>query len=188
MPICKKCQTKFPNRIKIEGKTHNIGNRKYCFSCSPIGNKSFCGPEPKDGIRHPRDQKSSRCCYTCSKVFISKSRNHECSVCRCRKRRMQLKNEFRTRLGNKCLLCGYNKCQDALDFHHLDPSTKKFTLSSNYSVVSRKELEEEFKKCILICSNCHRELHSNQRQEVIEKLKQITTNKTMAPLPRGTTV
>ena len=28
--------------------------------------------------------------------------------------------------GNKCQICGYNKCDSALEFHHLDPSQKEF--------------------------------------------------------------
>ena len=37
MPTCKKCQANFPNRIKIDGKEKNLGNRSYCLDCSPYG-------------------------------------------------------------------------------------------------------------------------------------------------------
>ena len=65
--------------------------------------------------------------------------------------------------GGKCERCGYDKCKAALDFHHLDPSTKRFNISSS---MSRKmpETIAEADKCILICSNCHRELHYNERE------------------------
>lgn len=32
--------------------------------------------------------------------------------------------------GGQCLLCGYNKCSDALDLHHKDASQKDFGISS----------------------------------------------------------
>lgn len=61
--------------------------------------------------------------------------------------------------GSKCGICGYNKCLKALEFHHLDPSKKDFTLGS-WRVVSKwSRLVEEVEKCVLICSNCHREVH-----------------------------
>lgn len=62
--------------------------------------------------------------------------------------------------GGKCELCGYNKNVSALDFHHIDPSTKKFTLSDTHH--SWEKTKEELDKCILVCANCHRELHNPQ--------------------------
>lgn len=60
--------------------------------------------------------------------------------------------------GGKCQICGYNKCIDALEFHHLDPKTKSFTISG--SSKSFEHLKEEVDKCILVCSNCHKEIHA----------------------------
>lgn len=61
--------------------------------------------------------------------------------------------------GGKCVRCGYNKCLKALEFHHLDPSQKDFTISNDHFRL--EETVNESKKCILICSNCHKELHDN---------------------------
>lgn len=71
--------------------------------------------------------------------------------------------------GGKCIRCGYNKCLKALEFHHLDPSQKDFTISNDHFKLI--EAVEESKKCILICSNCHKELHDNIWN--IEELKLI---------------
>lgn len=62
--------------------------------------------------------------------------------------------------GGKCERCGYDKNISALDFHHIDPSTKKFTLSDTHH--SWDETKKELDKCILVCANCHRELHNPQ--------------------------
>ena len=42
---------------------------------------------------------------------------------------------------------------------HKDPSKKEFTIGTKN--IGFKRLSEEIKKCILLCANCHRELHSN---------------------------
>ena len=63
-------------------------------------------------------------------------------------------------LGNKCAICGYDKCSAALEAHHINPKDKKFTIS-NYAYKSYEDLREELKKCILLCANCHREVHND---------------------------
>jgi len=60
--------------------------------------------------------------------------------------------------GGKCVKCGYDKCIRALDFHHLDPLQKDFTPSQNMNMAWDK-IKTELDKCILVCSNCHREIH-----------------------------
>ena len=60
--------------------------------------------------------------------------------------------------GGKCERCGYNKCITALEFHHTDPKEKDFHISSNMNKAWDK-VKKELDKCILVCSNCHREIH-----------------------------
>ena len=62
--------------------------------------------------------------------------------------------------GSKCQICGYNKCDSALEFHHIDPKQKDSSITN--MIQTRVELNiliKEVDKCILICANCHRELH-----------------------------
>lgn len=58
----------------------------------------------------------------------------------------------------ECSKCGYNKCKGALDLHHVDPSIKDKNIAkmTTYSV---EKIKAEIAKCILLCANCHRELH-----------------------------
>lgn len=83
-----------------------------------------------------------------------------------KKRRVRIKEELVEYKGGKCEICGYNKCLSALEFHHLDPSKKDFGIASNSSYKNITVLKKEIDKCILVCSNCHREIHSG-----ITKLK-----------------
>jgi len=59
---------------------------------------------------------------------------------------------------NGCAICSYNKCDAALDFHHVNPKDKKFTVGSN--AITRRDLIDEVNKCILLCKNCHMEIHN----------------------------
>ncbi len=60
----------------------------------------------------------------------------------------------------KCSRCGFNH-PAALDFHHIDPSTKSFKMSNISRVEKNKTLiMEEIKKCEVLCANCHRVEHS----------------------------
>ncbi len=66
--------------------------------------------------------------------------------------------------GGKCQNCGYNKCNAALEFHHLEPEHKDFSIShfNKRSWDLNKELVMiELDKCILLCANCHREIHTS---------------------------
>ena len=60
--------------------------------------------------------------------------------------------------GGECVICGYDKCPSALEFHHRDPTKKEFELSLSWKSLS--SLIVESKKCALLCSNCHREVHA----------------------------
>lgn len=63
-------------------------------------------------------------------------------------------------LGGKCSICGYNKCIDALDFHHKDPKEKEFTISKRIGKSKFNDIKSELDKCVLVCANCHREIHN----------------------------
>lgn len=72
--------------------------------------------------------------------------------------RQRIKKQMIEYKGGKCKICGYNKCIEALDFHHLNPNEKDFNISGGTK--SFKNLKPEIDKCILVCANCHREIHA----------------------------
>jgi hypothetical protein len=61
-------------------------------------------------------------------------------------------------LGGKCSKCGYNKCEAALEFHHIGKD-KEGDISHIIKDGSRQKALKEIKKCVLLCANCHREAH-----------------------------
>lgn len=62
--------------------------------------------------------------------------------------------------GGKCVCCGYNKCNNALDFHHLDPDKKEFSIAHAKLTSFNDKVKNELNNCALVCSNCHREIHA----------------------------
>lgn len=81
-------------------------------------------------------------------------------------RRRGLKIEMINLLGGKCSICGYNKCIDALDFHH--QGNKEGHITTFIKNESRQKVLKEVKKCILLCANCHREVHHRVHGSVVE--------------------
>jgi len=104
-------------------------------------------------------------CTNCNKELAGNQTKY-CSF-RCknttlvRKRRKANKQKAINLLGGKCKLCGYNKCNDALEFHHINPKEKEFMLSKVWNSKTWEKLLPEIKKCVLLCANCHREVHNN---------------------------
>lgn len=76
------------------------------------------------------------------------------------KRRRKLKTMAVESRGGRCEVCGYSRCIAALDFHHLDESKKSFSLGTRGLTRSWVKIRAELKKCILVCANCHREIHA----------------------------
>ena len=100
-----------------------------------------------------------------------------CKECRKKKRRVKrtvATITWKEWAGGECVSCGYSKCLGAMDFHHRDPKTKKFSISEVSGRVRlgsegkwAKSLEQEILKCDLLCANCHRELHHNVQQAAL---------------------
>lgn len=76
------------------------------------------------------------------------------------KRRKKIRSMAVEYKGGKCEKCGYDRCMDALEFHHTDPAQKDFSISSKGYTRSWNTVVEELNKCIMVCANCHREIHA----------------------------
>ena len=92
-------------------------------------------------------------------------RCRKCSIEAVQRRRYKVKEQAVEYKGSKCEICGYNKCIDALEFHHLDPSQKDFGISQKGYTRSWENVKKELDKCIMVCSNCHKEIHSKEHEE-----------------------
>lgn len=78
---------------------------------------------------------------------------------RASKNRQIVKDCLKRMFGGKCVRCGYDKCLSSLHFHHLPQFKKVAGVSALLNLKGREAVITEAKKCILICANCHGELH-----------------------------
>ena len=89
-----------------------------------------------------------------------------------KKRRKKIRHMSIDYKGGKCEICGYNRCPEAMEFHHMDHKEKEFGISDKGYTRSWERIRSELDKCILLCANCHREVHSElqlPRGIVVEK-------------------
>jgi hypothetical protein len=80
------------------------------------------------------------------------------------KRRRKIRQMLVEYKGGVCVLCGYGQCIDALDLHRKDASGKDFGISSGGLTRSWEKVKAEADKCVLLCANCHREIHAGYKQ------------------------
>ena len=96
--------------------------------------------------------------------FVLEGRGYyRCGRCRVEavgKRRRIVKRKLVEEAGGRCAICGYARCQRALQFHHLDPASKRFHLGHNGLTRSLTRSRSEAEKCVLLCANCHAEVEA----------------------------
>jgi hypothetical protein len=154
--ICKQCGNAFALFIKIDGQQVRLYGRSYCLDCYPIG-----GEQEHNGYKK---------CPKCQDVKPSKTFHRRpngkldswCKECGS-KRNVLAQKQGKVRAiaykGGKCQVCSYDKCADSLQFHHLDPSKKEFRIALARGC-SWVKLQRELDKCVLVCANCHGEIHA----------------------------
>ena len=117
----------------------NYGDHKYCPKCKNNCDISeFYKRRGKDG----------------GSVYCKK-----CTTQQVVERTKKLKQEMVNYKGGCCQVCGYDKYIGALDFHHLNPNEKDFTIAHVRQYKFDNIIKSELDKCLLVCSNCHREIH-----------------------------
>lgn len=82
-------------------------------------------------------------------------RCQKCSVAAVSERRRTVKRQLVREAGGKCRVCGFSDHPAALQFHHVDPTTKEFHLAHQGATRSIQRMRAEAAKCVLLCANCH---------------------------------
>ena len=86
-----------------------------------------------------------------------------CAVEAVTERRRLVKEILVQEAGGRCVACGYRDCIAALQFHHVDPSSKRFHLAREGVTRSLDRARAEARKCVLLCANCHVEVEAGVR-------------------------
>lgn len=168
LKVCEKCKNTFEQLMLIDGKPKNLQNRKYCLKCSPFGNHNtvnFLAENPGNALK--KGGKICPCCniYYSSDEFYRRRKSTDlsvyCKICTNRQAIERFREAKRRAVeykGGCCQVCSYDRCINALEFHHLDPTKKDFSISQAKNK-SFDKIKSELDKCILVCANCHREIH-----------------------------
>jgi hypothetical protein len=99
-----------------------------------------------------------------------------------KERALSRKMELISIKGGKCEICGYDKNIAALEFHHINPEEKELPLDSRHlSNTSTVKIMEELEKCVLVCANCHREIHNPEFAK--ENIAILTEQRTSKHIP-----
>jgi len=144
-------------------KPHAVVSR--CSRCkrSAIGGRAYCRKclnEYQRALRRKhREARGWGQCLWCGKQLTGKQRVACSSSCSRMIYKRRTKQRYVNSKGGKCGKCSYLKSLSALVFHHRDPGNKVFGLTEKPRSIHNKKLQEELRKCDLLCLNCHAELH-----------------------------
>lgn len=132
---------------------------RVCYSCKlSLDDNSFSFRNKEKGIRSTK-------CKSCTKLYLKEHYKNNKNKYIERAKISNPGDRTKTKLllqelKTKCISCGEDH-PAVLDFHHTNPDEKESAVSR---LQSRRKIIEESKKCIVLCSNCHRKLHWEERQ------------------------
>ena len=168
------------DKCEICGETHYY---KLCFHHKNPEDKEFTIKIGKKNRWSKILKEIFKCvllCRNCHNELHYKLRNNSDTIYSKNKIKfLEYKNTF------KCQKCGYDKCNDSLEFHHRNPEDKKFTISDYISHEMKNQnklddiIKKELNKCDVYCNNCHCELHAdieffeNYKDIIYEKLETL---------------
>ena len=167
MKICQKCGAEIPNSLVIEGKRRILNRRKYCLKCSPWGYHNT----KQLHIHTLKGLVLEKLCQNCGKTklvneFYRRRKGRDlspyckpCMVFQALKRQRKFKRQCVDYKGGKCQICNYDKFLGALEFHHTNPEQKDFSISQSKLWKFDEKIKKELDKCVMLCSNCHKEEH-----------------------------
>lgn len=138
MKVCSMC------KLELQETSQYFATRKYTLS---VGFQSVCKECQKEYRKHHYELNRQK--------YIDKAKVH-------RDKSVALFKEFKKELV--CSNCGEDR-HWVLDFHHLDPSKKEIDISRLARAGSKARLQEELNKCIVLCANCHRDLHYQENNK-----------------------
>jgi hypothetical protein len=168
MKVCAKegCENKVPKYFVDEnGRKHNCQRRKFCLECSPYG---------QHNTKDLNNFDNRGVCSECGNPTQQGTKRTKCHSCYFNKRQAVISEKVYGIIGYDCWYCGYNKgklSQSVLEFHHVSPESKKFSLTTREFVGRRWDVVfEEMKKCVSLCCRCHREYHADiiKKEEIMK--------------------
>lgn len=130
-----------------------------------------CGKEKPLTEFNRASNKSGRT-YRCTECLREYSQQHYRANSESYKKRIladkRKKKEFinEVKASSKCSICGESRPW-CLEFHHLDGEDKDFNIGDTYRNYGIDRLKNEMSKCIIVCANCHKDIHYKERNGLV---------------------
>jgi hypothetical protein len=129
---------------------------------------TLCKLSKDETAFHRRGKIKTPWCKSCRKVYdknyhaLNKDKRIQQALIRRDKTKVFMR-ELKSQL--KCIRCGENH-PACLDFHHRNPKEKLMTVGQVFQRGwSISSIKKEIEKCDILCSNCHRKLHWEEKHK-----------------------
>lgn len=142
-----------------------VSDFKVCNRCGQ--EKSVTEFYRRSGTRHGLQPWCRQCSSDVGKKYYADHRAERRYSVKYARRRTKIVGRKEAAVAYKggcCTRCGYDRYVGALEFHHLDPMEKEWQLGSRLPNGRWESLKAELDKCVLVCSNCHKEIHYELRK------------------------
>ncbi len=155
---CRACSRDYKRERK---QANAITGDKRCLECSQVRSITHF---PKS--RRAIDGRMERC-LSCRQARSERQRKASNEKPNPQRRRYQTRNAqiiaaYKSRAS--CSICGESRTP-CLEFHHRDPMTKRYDVSTMGSFTySAETIHAEIAKCVIVCANCHRLVHAGLEQ------------------------
>lgn len=153
MKTCTKCGKTLPLAAFGKQSTGRGGLRANCRTCATRHSKEWAS-QNREAYNAAQRKYTRKRRLAQGEKFLAANR------IRAKKRRIRRTTFLRTIQSGGCVCCG-EKRYTCLDFHHIDPSTKKAYIAKLANIVA---LARELIKCVVVCANCHRLIHTGEIQ------------------------
>lgn len=153
---CSQCNKELPISNFYKSQYQKDGYRSECKDCSKSNNKKYYDSHKQQIL----DNVAAYVELNKEKVKQYQSQYRQENFDKLKEYRKEHDINKRKKMDaykTPCAKCSEDRLY-ILDFHHIDPSTKCFTIGDSYRGDSNK-VQEEVNKCVCLCANCHREFH-----------------------------
>ena len=138
----------------IEMETKKCPHCNQILTIDNLRNKDKCHTKLSSWCKECIKEKSKEIRKNNIEKYRKKARDNKNKFYKIKREKL---NEYKK---GGCIICGEKELV-CLDFHHLDSSEKDFDIGKQFHIKQFSKIEEEIKKCVVLCANCHRKVHAN---------------------------
>ena len=148
--ICNKCKTWYPLEEFIRNKNNGDGLDYWCKHCKKEYYENNKKIILKRGAEYRQTEKGKQVSIK-SQAKYRKSKKGKLQIHKLISEKQKILDNIKMQSG--CVLCGFCKYPESLDFHHINPEDKKYYIDLHS--MSKDDVIEEIQKCMILCKNCH---------------------------------